>query len=54
MEKDYGISEARKCAYEKKEEMDEGRGNEHRVKFAKLATPLILPPVTVGLHLWNR
>jgi len=25
MEKEYGISEVRKCVYEKKEEMDEGR-----------------------------
>jgi hypothetical protein len=54
MEKVYGISEARKCACEKKEEMDEGRGYEHTVKLVKLATLLILPPVTVGYHLWNR
>jgi len=54
MEKDYGISETRKCTCEKKDEMDEGRGYEHTVKLATLATLLILPPVTVGHHLWNR
>jgi hypothetical protein len=54
MEKEYGISEARKCVYEKKEEMDKGRGYEHTVKSAKLASLLILPSVTVGHILWNR
>jgi hypothetical protein len=54
MEKEYGISEARKCFYEKKEEMDEGGGYEHTVKTAKSATLLILPPVTVGHISWDR
>lgn len=54
MEKEYGIREARKYMYEKKEEMDEGRGHEHTVKPAKLAALLILPPVSVGHISWNR
>jgi hypothetical protein len=54
MEKEYGIREAWKSVYQKKEEMDEGRGHEHTVKPAKLAALLILPPVTVGHILWNR
>jgi hypothetical protein len=54
MEKEYGISEARKCVYEKKEEVDEGGRYEHTVKLAKLATLLILPPVTVGHISWSR
>ena len=49
MEKEYVISEAWRCVYKNKEEKDEGGGFEkHTVKPAKLATLLILPPVTAG------
>jgi hypothetical protein len=51
--REYSISEARKCVYEKKEEMDEGGGYEHTVKLAKMVSILILPPVTVGHISWN-
>jgi hypothetical protein len=39
MEKEYDISEAMKCVYEKKEEMDEGGGYEHYSKTCENGNP---------------